>query len=417
MYRLLLILFIAPFTYGDYILKDTGSGADVGLFTETSTFAKYLAASTNVDTGTWIVEDSGGNLSVIQSKDVLTEAYSVNANENGSTALYEELFKQKYPQLQGGVGPQGPPGLDGVDGLDGLDGLDGAQGPPGIDGPQGLQGIQGIQGIQGLNGDGIPGEQGEQGIQGEIGPEGPQGEPGIQGLDGAQGVQGPPGLDGAIGPRGDKGLTGERGPMGATGSRGQQGIAGPRGLTGSTGLKGDKGDKGDPGTLVQSDWNASSGNSYIKNRPIISSGVQIYNSQFHYDQAKLMKYSGDRIKFDFRGTNVLFYYNGDVGVGNPNTGTINAFTVLTSPQDFTILVPSTKTSAFTTSLTVPPGAIVIVGNFLDDSKFEAKKITLDVLSIRSGQLATSMPRATFDIMITKKDSSGQYWMHIIERMY
>jgi hypothetical protein len=435
MIRLLILLLFSTFASAEYVLRNITDNADVDIRANTANYTLYSAAISNVNNGAWIVEENGVQLSIIQSRDKLTESYSVLQNENEASVTYIEFMNQYWPEIGGTVGPQGPQGPPGLNGTNGLDGAQGIQGPPGADGPQGPQGIAGLDGADGIDGaqgpQGIQGPPGADGLQGPQGPQGDPGPPGINGLDGAQGIQGPPGEKGDTGPKGDtgaagakgdtgakgeKGDTGTQGPQGATGPRGYTGATGPRGLQGIAGIKGDKGDKGEPGEIVKPDWNASSGAHYISNKPRISSTFESYGSSFQYDQAKLMKYSHESVKFNYRGTHVKFSYNGDITIINPNSGTITAYYYVESPFKFT-QTNGGQTDGWAGAKTIPPGGSSSAGNFLDSSQYLLKPIRMEVLSIRSGNLANVMSRAIFEIIVTKKDSAGQYWIHILERMH
>jgi hypothetical protein len=122
------------------------------------------------------------------------------------------------------------------------------------------------------------------------------------------------------------------------------------------------------------------------------------------------------MSFRYRGTNVFFYYNGDIKIGNPNSGTIVSHFSMTSPFGFTSTNGS-QSKGTSGAVTIPPGASVKVANFLDDSVYQTRSIDFEVFSLRSGSPANTMARAKFEVFKTKKDSNGYYWMHIIERMY
>ena len=138
----------------------------------------------------------------------------------------------------------------------------------------------------------------------------------------------------------------------------------------------------------------------------------MYSPQFHYPQKKLMKYSGDYIRFNFRGTNVSFHYNGDVRIGNPNAGTVDVYYSITSPYKFAFIMGGTI-SHYTGKTVVPPGGSKTVGKFADESIYTTRVVRVEVLSVRYGNLANTMSRAIFEILLTRKDSAGKYWAQTI----
>lgn len=406
-------------TKADYVLKQVSDGSDVDLYTQTQTTNAYYDAIDNLDNGVWVIEDDSIVMGSIDALEVLKQSYLVLLNTTNAEIFKTKITYQHYPTLKAGL--EGPAGLDGVAGADGLPGVDGASGSdglpgndglagtdglPGSDGAAGTAGLAGVDGADGLPGvDGLAGVDGLPGAQGDTGPAG-SGPTGDTGAAGPTGATGPAGGTGATGPagKGDRGLTGATGSKGYTGNTGATGATGPRGLTGDT------------GPTVQPDWYSTSGLGNIKNKPKISGSIEMYNAQFHYSKSKLMRYTSDYLQFNYRGTNVIFYYSGDVYVGNPTTSTITAFTTIVSPLKFTYMTGS-QTAGYAAAKTLPPGATSKIGKYLDDSVYSARIATMDVLSVRSGALTKTMPRARFEIFTTKKDSSNSFWLHIVERMY
>ncbi|NCC68673.1 MAG: collagen-like protein, partial [Clostridia bacterium] len=114
-------------------------GADGASFVVKSLYATLLALQTAHPTG------------------AAGDTYAVGTVDNNVIYIWDvdDAEWQSVGALQGPQGPQGPTGATGP------------QGPTGATGPQGPQGIQGVQGIQGETGP--QGPQGIQGIAGEAG--------------------------------------------------------------------------------------------------------------------------------------------------------------------------------------------------------------------------------------------------------
>ena len=227
----------------------------------------------------------------------------------------------------GATGPQGPQGPQGATGAQGPQGEQGPAGPPGADGADGAAGAPGADGADGrtiLNGSGAPSSG--TGADGDFyidtaadaiyGPKavgawgsptplvGPQGPAGADGADGAAGATGPQGPQGPAGPQGDAGpagATGPQGPAGATGATGATGPQGPAGVVTATApITYDAGTQtvaitaattsaagsmsaADKTKLdgiaagaevnVNADWNASSGDAQILNKPALGTAA------------------------------------------------------------------------------------------------------------------------------------------------
>jgi hypothetical protein len=206
---------------------------------------------------------------------------------------------------QGQQGPAGPAGAAGVDGRTLLSGTSapgagvGANGDFFINtaasiiyGPKaGGTWPVGVSLIGPAGATGATGATGPAGAAGPAGATGPQGPQGLKGDTGDTGPAGPTGATGPQGPKGDTGNTGPQGPAGATGATGPAGVvAATAPLTYNAGTQtvaispattsaagsmssADKtkldGVAAGAEVNVNADWNASSGDAQILNKPTI----------------------------------------------------------------------------------------------------------------------------------------------------
>ena len=212
----------------------------------------------------------------------------------------------------GATGSTGPQGEQGPAGPTGASGPQGPTGPAGATGPQGPAGAAGSSAYQVAVAGGFVGTE-SQWLASLVGPQGPTGATGATGPAGATGPQGPEGPQGATGAQGPQGPQGPAGPQGDAGPAGATGPQGPAGATGATGPQGPAGvvtatapityDAGTQtvaitaattsaaGSMsaadktkldgiaagaevnVNADWNASSGDAQILNKPALGTAA------------------------------------------------------------------------------------------------------------------------------------------------
>lgn len=200
---------------GSTYATDTANVASLTLVKGANDNALAAFASSNNAANTVRVSQNSGStiakangLNFVNTATVLcTVAAGVNGNANVSFVTT--------------AATQGATGAQGTAGFVGSDGAQGATGAQGVAGTQGAVGANGSNGAQGATGAGTQGATGAQGITGSTGSTGSTGAQGAAGANGSNGAQG------AAGANGSNGAQGITGSTGSTGSTGAQGPAGP----------------------------------------------------------------------------------------------------------------------------------------------------------------------------------------------